>query len=95
VIYRVVEEVWSIEPTEADQKLLRLSGAVDAGDKLAAEKRAEELASTFALHGQEQNARYPYWWGRNIDERVSHRYVVKPVGARHPNRCARRRRTRP
>ena len=49
-------------------------------EQVVAEKRAEELAGKFKKHAYEENAPYPYWWGRNDDERESHRYVIKPFG---------------
>jgi hypothetical protein len=76
--YELVEEVWSIWTNGAEAKILRSSPPTDAGEKAAMEKRAEESASKFEKHGYEGNARYPYWWGRNEDQRISHRFVVKP-----------------
>jgi hypothetical protein len=81
VRYFIVEEVWSISKREAERKLLRSFPPVAGGGKEMATKCAEELASKFKHTGYENDATYPYWFGRNEEERESHRFVIKPVAA--------------
>jgi hypothetical protein len=79
MFYEIIEEVWSIWSVGAEPKLLRSSPPIAGGDKAAADRHAEELAGKFEKHGYEGDARYPYWWGRNEDQRISDRFVVKPT----------------
>jgi hypothetical protein len=77
MLYIVIEEVWSVWTKDAEPQLLSSSPPLGGGDKAMAETLAEELAGKFGNRGHEENAAYPYWWGRNDGEPESHRFIVR------------------
>jgi hypothetical protein len=79
MLYLVVEEIWS---TGIEAKLMSASGnALFVGEQEAAEEHAERCTAGYDHHGRENNARYPYWWGRDEGATENHRFVVKPAAS--------------
>jgi hypothetical protein len=75
----VREEVWSISSESGERKLLASLGVHFVIDRQAAYEHAERLASEFRHHDLQEDAAYPYWWGRNEGERANHRFVIRPA----------------
>jgi hypothetical protein len=81
MIYVVVEEIWSLPVGQKEAELQQVVGQVAAEDgREAASMRARELASRFAHRSFENDAKYPYHWGRNDSTAQVHRFVIKPSG---------------
>jgi hypothetical protein len=77
MLYVVVEEIWS---TGIEAKLLSTPGSLlFARDKKAAEEHARQCTLAYPFRGSENNADYPYWWGREHGKRENHRFLVKPA----------------
>jgi hypothetical protein len=72
----IVEEIRSIPGNQ----LLQFIGPIAKGEtEQAAKQRAEEFASKFDHKGYEENARYPYYWGRNDGANQVHHYQIRSV----------------
>jgi hypothetical protein len=80
MIYVVCLETWSVPRGTREAELKhRLGPIAGARDQVTAAMRARELAVKFDHHGLQDDARHPYWWGRNDNESVVHRLVIRPA----------------
>jgi hypothetical protein len=76
MLYVVTEEIWT---RDGEVRMLRSSRPLFAGDNKAANEYAEKRAGVFDYHGLQIDAYHRYWWGWNGDERVNHRFVIRPA----------------
>jgi hypothetical protein len=79
MLYKVIEETWSISFVDNERKLLNRSGPLFAGEREAAEAYAEQRASEFDRHGVHDELDGRYRWGRGEHDRENHRFIVKPA----------------
>jgi hypothetical protein len=76
----VIEEIWSISSDADKRKLLRSSlEPLFCGERQAAFDYAKQRVSEFECRGFQEDADYPYWWGRNNGDRANHRFVIRPA----------------
>jgi hypothetical protein len=80
MLYVVIEEVWSISPDEEKRgPVSRSERPLFAGDRQAALNHAKQRAGKFEKCDYEDDATYPYFWGRNEGDKANHRFIVKPA----------------
>jgi hypothetical protein len=80
VIFVVLEEVYSIAPDGSERELLfRSPRPLFAGDREAAHSFAKGRAAEFDAAVYQATTGDPYFSGRDMVKRESHRFVVKPA----------------
>ena len=80
MVYLVVHGIWSMREGPKESELIQLVGSVDSGEsREIALSKAETRAAKFQRHNFEENAKYPYYWGRNDDVREVHHFEVRPM----------------
>jgi hypothetical protein len=80
VIFVVLEEVYSIAPDGSERELLRRSDKpLFAGDRQAAHSFAKGRAAEFDAPDYQSDTRDPYFLGRDVVNRESHHFIVKPA----------------
>jgi hypothetical protein len=63
-----------------EPELIRFVGPVDGGEsREIALSKAEARAAKFQRHDFEEDAKYPYYWGRDDDVREVHHFEVRPM----------------
>jgi hypothetical protein len=80
MIFVVLEEVYSIAPDGRERELVRRSQRpLFAGDRQAAQSFAKGRAAEFDAADYHGEATDPYFSGRDVVKRESHRFIVKPT----------------